>query len=99
MENVLEDIREMRKNALSEEQKDQIVTCIKNKLIYSENVIIYGAAHFANEPFMCDIRRGMSAPYKLHPAISTYLTSLGFYVSRYYNRGGIDQGICVTLRN
>lgn len=99
MGNVLEDIREMRKNTLSEEQKNQMLLCIKNKLIYSESIIIYGAAHFANEPFMCDVSKRMSAPYKLHPAISTYLTSLGFYVSRYYNRGGIDQGICVELRN
>lgn len=34
---------------------------------------------------------------QFHAAIADWLHSLGFHTSRYYNKGGVDNGLKVTM--
>lgn len=92
---VIDEIKQTRKSLLTEEQKNDILKAVKNGLIDREFFVIQGAPHFGKWEYF----RGFinQAPYKLHPAITDFLRSHGFKVSRYYNRGGIEQGMKIEI--
>lgn len=99
---LIDEIRAARVSQLTEEHKEKLLAYIKKNLMQHDNVVIGGAAHFSHDwkipdPDSKDWWKDCYAPYKLHPAITDWLISLGFTCSRYYNRGGVDQGICVRI--
>lgn len=99
---LIDEIRAARVSQLTEEHKEKLLAYIKKNLMQNDYALIGGAAHFSYDwkipdPDGKDWWRDCYAPYKLHPAITDWLTSLGFKCSRYYNRGGVDQGICVRI--
>ena len=99
---LIEEIRAARVSQLTEENKEKLLAYIKKYLMRYDHALIGGAAHFSYDwkipdPDSKDWWRDCYAPYKLHSAITDWLTSLGFKCSRYYNRGGVDQGICVRI--
>lgn len=99
---VIEEIRAKRASMLSEEHKTKLLSYIKKVLTHKNYAVIGGAAHFSYDweipdPNSKDWWRDCFAPYKYHPAITDWLQGLGFKCSRYYNRGGVDQGICVQI--
>lgn len=99
---LIDEIRAARVSQLTEEHKEKLLAYIKKNLMQNDYALIGGAAHFSYDwkipdPDSKDWWRDCYAPYKLHPAITDWLTSLGFKCSRYYNTGGVDQGICVRI--
>lgn len=99
---IIDEIRAARTSRISEEHKSQLLGYIKKILTIRDYALIGGAAHFSYDwkipdPNGKDWRSNCFAPYSYHPAITEWLKSLGFSCSRYYNRGGVDQGICVRV--
>lgn len=99
---VIDEIKAARASQLTEEQKNKLLAYVKKVLTQKDHAVIGGAAHFSYDwkipdPNTKDWWRDCFAPYKYHPAITDWLRSLGFKCRRYYNRGGVDQGICVQI--
>lgn len=92
---VIDEIKQTRKGLLTEEQKNDILKAVKNGLADREFFVIQGAPHFGKWEYF----RGLvsQAPYKLHPAITDFLRSQGFHVSRYYNNFGVEYGMKIEL--
>lgn len=100
----INDIREARIKLLSEDRKEKILINIKNQLLYNGYARIDGAAHYGNKewnfPTMDEKHQYQPicyAPFKFHPAIAEWLNRLGFHTSRYYNKGGVDNGLKVWI--
>ena len=93
--NIIDEIKQARKSQLTEEQKNDILKAVKNGLADREFFVIQGAPHFGKWEYF----RGLvsQAPYKLHPAITDFLRSQGFRVSRYYNNFGVEYGMKIEL--
>lgn len=104
---IIDEIKVSRKSLLSEEQKTNILECVKAQLVNNECAYIRGAEHFAAHGGhkwvlpKTDAEKGrkwsLEAPYPLHHAITEWLKSLGFSCCRYYNNFGVDQGIRISI--
>lgn len=94
---IIEEIKASRKSLLTDEQKSKILTIVKKTLKNSNYTVVYGAPHFGKWEFRDDCITRCEAPYAFHPAIEEWLTSLGFRCSRYYNKGGVEQGLMVRI--
>lgn len=93
--NIIDEIKQARKSLLTEEQKNDILKSVKKELTIRDYFIIRGAPHFGKWEYS----RGYvaEAPYRLHPAITDFLRSQGFHVSRYYNNFGVEFGMKIEL--
>lgn len=104
---IIEEIKTARKAQLTEEQKRKLLEGVKAQLVSNPYALIEGAEHYRAEDnrwrFPQDWRKScnytgcLQAPFKMHTAISEYLSSLGFYCRRWYNGGGVDQGLEVRI--
>lgn len=92
---IIDEIKQARTQLISEEHKRQILLRIKNQLIKDEYAIIDGASHYPEQSWKFGETTYVRVPFKYHAAISEWLQSLGFKTSRYYNRGGVDNGLKV----
>lgn len=97
MTNIIEEIRKDRINLIPDEYKHAILRNIKTQLAYSSTARIDGAAHYANRDWSFPSNSYCYAPYKYHAAISEWLKTLGFNTSRYYNKGGVDNGLQIWI--
>lgn len=98
MTTIIDKIKSNRIDILSIDKKEEILIYVSTNLIYKDYCIIGGASHFIEQKWYNknDI---FKAPFKFHSAISEYLKTLGFKTERYYNKGGIDQGLKVYINN
>lgn len=98
---MINEIKKARAMLLTEEQKAFIKKYLKRELTYKPYAIIEGAKHFKNEWVLRDEpkRNFMQCrvPFQYHTAISDWLRSLGFNTDRYYNNGGVDNGLKVWI--
>lgn len=93
---IIDEIRMARANNLTEEQKSGLLKHIKKTLVNNDYVVIYGASHYENQGWGADKDGSIyRAPFSVHTAIKQWLSQLGFSSCRYYNRGGVDQGLKV----
>lgn len=97
MTNIIEEIKKERVALIPEEYKNAILDNIKMQLKYSEIARIDGASHYPNRGWNFPSNSYCYAPFKYHAAISEWLQTLGFGTSRYYNKGGIDNGLKVWI--
>lgn len=97
MTNIIEEIKKERVELIPEEYKNAILDNIKMQLKYSEIARIDGAAHYPNRDWDFPDNRYCYVPHKYHAALSEWLKTLGFYTRRYYNKGGIDNGLEVWI--
>jgi hypothetical protein len=96
MSTIIDEIKQARKLGLDEDKKQQILAYLKSRLTTSSYAVIDGAAHYQNDcwtfrPLYC------RAPFSQHPAIADWLHTLGFHTSRFYNKGGVDNGLKVWI--
>lgn len=106
--NVIDEIKAARKSLLTEEQKSKVLDCVKAQLVSNDYALIEGAEHYAvygghhkwRFP-KTEKEKGwhwsLEAPFPLHHAIAEWLRSLGFRCQRWYNGGGVDQGMMITI--
>ena len=94
---IIEEIKQARNQMLTEEQKSEILKRVKNQLVIKKEAIIDGARHYQNQEWLFRGETYVRAPFKYHAAISAWLEDLGFMTSRYYNRGGVDNGLQVWI--
>lgn len=94
--NVIDEIKRARQQLVSEEQKKEILSRIKTQLIEREYAIVDGARHYKDQEWRFG-ETYIRAPYRCHAAISEWLQELGFKTSRYYNKGGVDNGLQVCI--
>lgn len=92
---IIEEIKQSRQQLLNDEQKKAILRSVKEQLITERHAIVDGAPHYRDQEWGSLDRWIIRTPYKCHAAISEWLEGLGFKTSRYYNRGGIDNGMKV----
>lgn len=91
---IISEIKEKRNQLLTTEQKCKIIDFVKYALVKGYSVVIYGAPHFGEWAITenrCEV------PYRLHPAVEDMLKSMGFRCTRYYNKGGVEQGLEVRI--
>lgn len=94
--NVIDEIIKSRIDFVPQEYKEPILESIKKQLVLGEYAIVVGAKHYERQEW--DFRKlRCRAPFKYHAAIATWLKSVGFYTDRYYNSGGIDNGLKVWI--
>lgn len=94
--NVIEEIKKARIDFVPQEYKSQVLQNTKEQLVNSNFALIEGAQHFQNQEWSFRGTR-CRAPFKYHAAMATWLESVGFHTSRYYNKGGIDNGLQVWI--
>lgn len=94
---IIDEIRKQRIAFVPEEYKEKILINIKHQLTYKEVARIDGASHYASRDWSFPDNSYCYAPYIYHAAISEWLNSLGFRTSRYYNKGGVDNGLNVWI--
>lgn len=93
---IIDEIKEARKQLVNEEQKTKILLQVKQQLTTREYAIIDGASHYRNQTWILEDHY-IRAPFKCHAAISAWLQELGFKTSRYYNQGGVDNGLKIWI--
>lgn len=94
---IIDEIRRGRVEFVPAEYKDKILMCVKTQLIKNETARIDGAAHYNNQEWKFPESGYCSAPYRYHAAIAEWLRGLGFHTQRYYNPGGVDNGLQVWI--
>lgn len=92
---VIEEIKQARQELVNEEQKSKILSRIKAQLIVKDFAVVDGASHYRDQDWRFGDTTYVKAPFKCHAAISAWLNDLGFKTSRYYNKGGVDNGLKV----
>ena len=98
--NIVEQIKQERLAQLTDEQKEGILTYLRDNLKYSDSAIIFGAKHYPEYEWVrskFDNHGYCEAPYNLHPAIADWLSQQGFKTERAYNKMGIEQGMKVWI--
>lgn len=96
---IIDEIKKERKDFLPKERKEQILSYLRIQLKEHESAIIRGARHFPDQAWKIPMSKGseLHAPYNMHPAIKEMLEDMGFLTRRYYNKGGIEQGMEVWI--
>lgn len=102
---IIDEIKRSRAAMLTDEKKEFILKYLKHSLKYRDYAIIDGAEHYKRVGTDKWITRDepernfmqCRAPYMCHAAIAEWLHSLGFKTCRYYNKGGIDNGLKVYI--
>lgn len=94
---IIDEIRKGRVEFVPAEYKEKILMNIKEQLIKNDNARIDGAAHYRNHEWKFPESGICAAPYRYHAAIAEWLRSLGFHTQRYYNQGGVDNGLQVWI--
>ena len=97
MTNIIKEIQKERINLIPDMYKQAILDNIKLQLKYSDTARIDGAAHYSNRDWDFPSNSYCYAPFRYHAAISEWLKTLGFVTSRYYNKGGVDNGLKVWI--
>jgi hypothetical protein len=94
--NVIDEIKKERIEFVPQEYKDSILQSIKKQLVLRDFAIVDGARHYKNQEWEFSTHK-CKAPFKYHAAIATWLESIGFFTSRYYNNFGVDNGLKVRI--
>lgn len=95
--NIIQEIKNERIAFVPCEYKQSILENIKMQLKTQQYARIDGASHYANRGWNFPKNSYCYAPYKYHVAISEWLNSIGFHTQRYYNKGGIDNGLQIWI--
>lgn len=94
---IIDEIKNERVTMIDEDYKVKVLTQIKHQLTEREYAVIDGARHYQVQEWKFKGDTYVKAPYKYHAALATWLEKLGFKTSRYYNNGGIDNGLRVWI--
>ena len=98
--NLADSIRQSRKSEFDEfftaDKSESVTNFLKNMLTTLDRAVIRGAKHFQVQEYRCT-NTYCQIPYKYYNDLKLVLINWGFHVSDYYNKGGIHQGIEVTL--
>lgn len=92
---IIDEIKQARNQLLSNDNKEKILARIKVQLIKESFAVIDGAKHYSSQEWKFGELTYVKAPYACHTAIAKWLEGLGFKTSRYYNNGGVDNGLKV----
>ncbi len=97
--NIIDEIKRERASLITEEQKQKMLVNLKFQLKYKDSALIWGAPHFQNEYWNLpgEEWRDLRVPYKFHAAVSEWLQSIGFHTRRWFNKGGVEQGMEVWI--